>query len=572
MRKGIQLIKKIKRMTLRKRLLTGALICCAFSSTLQAQYSHKLSIMPFPGDAIPDVRHHIASNTESMVVIPKEGSLQTFTTSNVREFNGRYQDILYTGYDSDGKVMYSYAYGQNDFMELSNAITSSHNGEHVLIVGSRQDMGGGVDPGSLNGYIMRLRKSDGNIVWTRAYGAELANEEWTGIMQSQVDEEYIVFGRSDNDLMAARIRVDGSLVWMHRYNFGIELDFINPYDIMMNNDNNFVITGDFRQEGQIQQMFALEIDGDGEVATNFTAIYLTGTANTRTQFVHVPTGGYIGATTISNNLPSIPFDRLVGVCHLSEDLSTMLWSNQYAVAGINRNQSVDLEEFGGTIQVQLQMDWKMGFVQLDMTGNPSNYKLYNTTDLVQAGRTMFQFAGRHHMYGFLQSGDATFDRSILIKTGTTGNEGMFCYEEGDMGVQAIPDKINVFPTFWTEMMLTDEVNVQQRLKPIRVHDCTEEWVMDFPSLTPITMGGAESIAFSSFEQNEILYVEFESPIATEANIQILNSAGQIVYQTKETINQAFNSLRVPTNTLNAGLYFVQINANDMVVFSRKLVK
>jgi len=67
------------------------------------------------------------------------------------------------------------------------------------------------------------------------------------------------------------------------------------------------------------------------------------------------------------------------------------------------------------------------------------------------------------------------------------------------------------------------------------------------------------------------YIYFRKMVASSANINLYNAAGQLVYTRQVNMVNGSEYIQVPSQNLAAGTYFLRINAGDFK-FVKKLLK
>ena len=560
-------------MNLSKQLLTGALICCTCVSSVTAQYNHEVFIPQFPGDPLTGVipvGHSITPDTKSITAIVQDGAMYTYTVASVREFgNARPLDVFVNGFDQNGIPTFATAYGNENFSEIGNAIIPSSDDDGLIVVGSRHY----VDPitnesDPKDGLIFRINEQTGVQDWARTYGVPGEDEVWRGIIEMEGLDNYIVFGYTRNDvLIAARIDAAGNPIWMNRYApDGIDFQSITPNDIVINSDDNFVISGDCQAPGAFPSYFTFEIDAAGDIQNDFKTFYHGGNQRS-SHLIHLNAGGFIAISEMQ--LTSSSF---LSVAAYTEGLDTIVWALGYNFPASPYNEGVSITQTGADLNILLQIQKNFGFLRLDNAGTPLSYRLYNPDNPQQYAASMTQLLGRHFIHGSRHFADIDTDKKVLLMTDNMGNEYSDCH--ANVEVNRFPISVKRINYDFAQSTLPGYFNsaMEVREKPILVLTCEGGFVTLYPALAPVVTAEIEaSIVADEIQQQWKL--QFQSEVTSNSTIRVYNGAGQIVYENVNGIIEGNNQIIIPTDKLKAGFYIVQLSgADNSLLYSQKMIK
>lgn len=183
------------------------------------------------------------------------------------------KDILITTTHNDGTVIWSNSYGDQGMHESVQAILESENGQELIVVGFREEIGL-----SRQAFVFSVEIGSGSIIWEHTYGLEDFNQTPTAITHfGHGSRDYMITGFSNQSSRVFRpfvmcIDAAGDLVWDHRYlhtAFYQEEHDQFPTQIIRNGPESFLIAGTYRgDQVSDKDVFLIEINHEEGYITN----------------------------------------------------------------------------------------------------------------------------------------------------------------------------------------------------------------------------------------------------------------------------------------------------------------
>jgi Secretion system C-terminal sorting domain len=98
---------------------------------------------------------------------------------------------------------------------------------------------------------------------------------------------------------------------------------------------------------------------------------------------------------------------------------------------------------------------------------------------------------------------------------------------------------------------------------LKVLDCGKDIKIDEPPSQPLTGGGHDNKTYINSVYpnpfNESLTVEVVSPIEQNAKIRLINSTGEIIFESEATLSQGFNSFTYQiSGNLSLGIFYLNL--------------
>ena len=229
-------------------------------------------------------------------------------------------DLMVTRTGEDGSVIWASTYGYHRLSEFGNGMELSTDEQYLYIVGSAQNRKGTYK--QKDALVIKLRISDGSVVWSRSYGDSQCDEEalLIGLNQEENDDHFLITGTSSGDpkqsnerLYAFKINKDGGQLWSHRYLMKYNLPYpsLHPTDMVCIGEN-YVVTGlqeEVNISSHISSVYTLQIDfSSGEIAGDFIFYDIPSiSASGNCSLVSMPDQGFGLAFSVSGlNDSSVP--------------------------------------------------------------------------------------------------------------------------------------------------------------------------------------------------------------------------------------------------------------------------
>ena len=288
----------------------------------------------------------------------------TVGTITARDGDISHKDVILTRLDKDGKIVWNIRYGLSDQDEDGNGITLAWDKEHVIVVGST------IETGYLdrklydrNALVLKVRISDGVVVWSQIYGAKEIDDQAFLIKRNIKDKKsYMVVGTSmgDPDQFYERmynfsIEDNGSLIWSNRYYlpYDFPITSIKPTSMVENGEKEFMVAGTRTEVNRPTHLFTIGISRyDGSITQDLFHYPISEVYHvTRCDIDRHPEGDGFGLVFTANDFSGeclIPRDFAldkevdrIGVIRLNKDRKVK-WANVYWAAKTTNNDGLSL--------------------------------------------------------------------------------------------------------------------------------------------------------------------------------------------------------------------------------------
>ena len=499
-----------------------------------------------------------------------------------------YSDIILHILEPSGVNDVAITFGFPNIDEKAHGVSLANNPDELLIAGTKRD---GTER---DGLIIRAQSNfPANLIWQKTYGEPGLDEVWYGVIPAdQVTNEYILYGTvstpltNDHTLLVARIKDNGDLVWMRKYNdvSGTNSNFsIHPQHAIQNNNGNVVIAGNYSNPyGQVgDDVFIIELDGNGNVVTPFTTIDVEQVSNRDIHIDQTSNGDYVATFTtgIVNNNEHITVARLDPHFHPQ-------WAKLYSHISGTNNKGVSIYEMPSNtdlaVFVQTNLNQgngaQLGFIKLQANGTSPALTLYTGLQGYQNSLYMTPKVATtgYLLHGFSNSGYHTF-----LDVDVSGSGSNNICANTNITVNSMVGDIS------TEYLSTNSTGMGTASNNIHTHNNLSGTIFDcnsgsstFKNAAGIQFG-VEEISLSSdinvyptiLTDEGLINIDLAPSSDSELQITVMNNLGQEVYNNSLIIHKGKVNYSLPISKLSKGIYFLLIyNNQESLVFKERLIQ
>lgn len=545
---------------------------------------------------------------ESNVDIGKD-EIITVGTLRVNEFAGSHDDVILTRLDQDGNIIWNIRYGTSDYDEVGNGITLSWDEKHVIVVGSIQEAGFFAAERKVlprQALVLKIRISDGAVVWTTTYGIEENDDQAFLVKRSNSeafeDLSYVIVGTSMGDpeqfyerMYAFKIKESGDEIWQRRYylSYDYPITSIRPTSMVENEKETFMIAGTRTEIGKPTQLFTIGIKTiNGDVSHD---LFDYPTDNiyhvSRCDIDRQPDGkGYALAFTADDfkgdciaDIIDTDTDR-IGVIRLNEDRK-VLWASVYWEKEATNQDGLSVRFYKDELHVCININRASRFNTAGILRlkEASGGVIACTTYHIPESRVDYGPIGNH----MIRNNDDKeyYVKSIypkwgfsMVNTDILGKAN--CSEEA---------KINSCEYKTEPKAEKCEAKKYGKYKFWKIPTYKVDYGMDACKeigLAPESQDGSGEATSGSLPTTQAII--YPSPVSgtqelinlkfiteldkTQGNIRIFNSMGQEVVNYDLVLVKGENKFTFDAKQFNAGIYLVMISADDQILDRVKFIK
>jgi hypothetical protein len=302
-------------------------------------------------------------SVQSMAVL-KEGMILANT---ILEENNINSDVLITRIDDKGNVVWSQRYGKAGRNEEVSGIDLFPGGAHVMVVGNSNEgtfvAGTGVVINDLDVLLLKVKSSDGTLVWSKRFGQERSVDQAWVVKSSQrsfLNPRFIILGsagdyNSDDPVerpLALRVDGNGNLDWSRRYPEVSVFDntFDRPTQAIFQGNEELLIVGNYNDQFETGGLYTMGISTvDGHITADYKQFGVQSAISIFGSIVKDDDGYLVAYGSLDTHSASafIPqTDSYITVTKMDSSRN-LVWTRRYWKPGIPLQSGVSIHKSAG---------------------------------------------------------------------------------------------------------------------------------------------------------------------------------------------------------------------------------
>lgn len=538
-----------------------------------------------------------------------DNEIITVGTIRVNEFAGSHDDVILTRLNKDGKVLWNIRYGTSDYDEVGNGITLSWDKKHVIVVGSIIEAGFFAAERKVlprQALVLKIRISDGAVVWTTTYGIEENDDQAFIVKRSNnaafEELSYVIVGTSTGDpeqfyerMYAFKIKDSGDEIWQRRYylSYDFPISSIRPTSMVEDKDGVFMIAGTRSEINRPTQLFTIGIKTiNGDVSHDLfhyptDHIYHV----SRCDIDRHPDGKGYALTFTANDFkgdcitPIVDTDTdRIGVIRLNEDRK-VLWASVYWEKDATNQDGLSVRFYKDELHVCININRKeryntAGILRLkEANGGVIACITYHIpesrVDYGPIGNHMIRDNNDKEYYVksiYPKWGFSMVNTDILGKANCSEEAKIYsCAYKTEPNDEKCDAKKYGKYRFWEMPTYKVDYGVDP-CKEIGLAPESQDGSGEASSsVVPTTVATIYPSPVSSTQ--ELVNLKFTTELdKAQGNIRIFNSMGQEVVNYDLVLLKGENKFTFDAKQFNSGIYLVMISADDQILDRVKFIK
>lgn len=525
-------------------------------------------------------------NVQSTIELDLESTPSaSITVGGVYETDtpGAKLDVLVSKIAPDGTVLWSFQYGKFDINDRANSLIRSYDKKHVIITGYTQ----GQTNGKQLALLLKVRISDGALIWSKSYGQTNSSE--IGLLIGQTNfmnssDNYIIVGTSKDPGQNKGIyvlEVDDNGVQVNANRFMTSaFKYLRPTDMILQNDK-VIITGSLKVPGAgayNKKTFKAEYSTTTNYLSNI--VYFGTLKNTSVDQPSIVNFNSDYVITYSSREATGPcfntFENKIFVSRF-DNLGTMLWTASYKIDTNSSQRPAGIYAQGTDIHIAFNKTRgthnSIGFLSIKGSDGSVNHVLhydgvsteesYNCNDMIKTSND-----------GYLIKGESKHTLFKLISVDMNGETSCVSKDDIEACLNIIPNYYSAnnpsdapCGTSFNEDLVTKEFKLESDAckdsfpgrSLLKNNAPSNNTAVVYPS--PLSV---DTQTFNIRLKNEL----------NEANgtITVVNSMGQIVQSKEITVNKGINEYEIDASNMNTGIHMIYIQTNSGISHTLKLVR